>query len=184
MKKQNVCPVEKAQSLDNKVRKYLQNPRKLLAPYIKNGMTVLDFGCGPGFFTLEIAKLLNGSGKVFAVDLQQGMLNKVAEKIKGLSFEQTVVLHKCSAENIGLSEPIDMILAFYVVHELPNKKAFFTEIKGLLKINGCLLIVEPKFHVTKSMFESMKNELIEIGYEIVEKPKIFFSRALLVKLKS
>ena len=47
-----VCPVELANSFDSKIRKWLQNPRKILSPYIKEGMTVLDIGCGPGFFSM------------------------------------------------------------------------------------------------------------------------------------
>jgi 2-polyprenyl-3-methyl-5-hydroxy-6-metoxy-1,4-benzoquinol methylase len=50
-----VCPVEKAKHLDSFFRKILQNPQKILRKYINKGMTVLDFGCGPGFFTIEIA---------------------------------------------------------------------------------------------------------------------------------
>jgi 2-polyprenyl-3-methyl-5-hydroxy-6-metoxy-1,4-benzoquinol methylase len=45
-----VCPVELAHSLDNTLRRWLQNPKNILAPYIQEGMTVLDVGCGPGFF--------------------------------------------------------------------------------------------------------------------------------------
>ena len=37
-------------------------------------MTVLDIGCGPGFFTREIAKMLNGTGKVIDANIQEGML--------------------------------------------------------------------------------------------------------------
>ena len=43
----------------------------------------MTLGCGPGFFTVEIAKMLNGSGKVIAADIQDGMLEKLNKKIKG-----------------------------------------------------------------------------------------------------
>jgi ubiquinone/menaquinone biosynthesis C-methylase UbiE len=72
--KNRVCPVSLAGGLDNKIRRWLQNPRKILAPYIQEGMTVLDIGCGPGFFSIEMAQLVGKSGKVFAADLQEGML--------------------------------------------------------------------------------------------------------------
>jgi len=100
----SVCPVEIAGGLDNSIRRFLQNPQKILKPYIKTGMTVLDMGCGPGFFTIEIAKLLNGSGKVIAADLQDGMLEKVGQKISGTKLEQSIVLHKCQSETIGVTE--------------------------------------------------------------------------------
>ena len=69
--KTKVCPVELSGSLDNKLRRWLQNPNKLLAPYLKSGMKVLDMGCGPGFFSIEIAKMIGSDGKVFSVDLQE-----------------------------------------------------------------------------------------------------------------
>jgi len=50
-----VCPVERAGSLDNKIRRWLRNPQKILGPYIDEGMTVLDIGCGPGLFTADFA---------------------------------------------------------------------------------------------------------------------------------
>jgi len=71
---QRVCPVENAGGLDNSVRRLLHNPAKILKPYIHEGMTILDLGCGPGVFTVEIATLLNCSGKVIAADLQEGCL--------------------------------------------------------------------------------------------------------------
>ena len=49
--KKRVCPVERAGSLDNHIRRWLQNPAKILGPYIKERMKVLDLGCGPGFFS-------------------------------------------------------------------------------------------------------------------------------------
>ena len=55
-------------------------------------MTVVDMGCGPGFFTVEMAKLLNGGGTVIAADLQEGMLEKVRQKIAGTALEQRVRL--------------------------------------------------------------------------------------------
>ena len=56
-----VCPVELAGSLDGRVRGWLQNPGKILAPYVREGMTVLDVGCGPGFFSIGF-----GVGPLFA----------------------------------------------------------------------------------------------------------------------
>lgn len=53
-----VCPVEHAGSLDNKIRKWLQNPRKILQPFVSEGMTVLDLGCGPGFFSIDMAHMV------------------------------------------------------------------------------------------------------------------------------
>jgi len=54
-RRNSVCPVEIAGSIDNRIRRWLQNPQKILRPFIKEGMTVLDIGCGTGFFSVDMA---------------------------------------------------------------------------------------------------------------------------------
>jgi ubiquinone/menaquinone biosynthesis C-methylase UbiE len=178
---ERVCPVTLAGSLDNSIRRYLQNPQKILRPYIAEGMTVLDVGCGPGFFSLEMARMVGKSGRVIAADMQEGMLQKVKEKIKGTELEERILLHKCGENNIGVSEPVDFVLLFYMVHEVPNKEHFFNEIRTILKPQGQVLIVEPPFHVSKSAFEETIRIAANAGLIVIERPKIFFSRAVVMK---
>ena len=64
-----VCPVENTAGLDNKFRRLLHNPKKILLPYIQQGMTVLDVGCGPGFFSIDMAKFVGNNGRVIAADM-------------------------------------------------------------------------------------------------------------------
>ena len=78
---ERVCPVALSGSLDNGIRRYLQNPQKILRPYINEGMTVLDVGCGPGFFSIEMARMVGKSGRVIAADMQEGMLQIIKVKI-------------------------------------------------------------------------------------------------------
>lgn len=180
-KAQKVCPVEIAGSLDNRIRKWLQKPQKMLQPFISEGMSVLDFGCGPGFFTIEMAKILFKNGKVFAADLQDGMLKIVNKKIKGTVLENTIVLHKCEKDKIGLQEKVDFIWAFYVIHEVPNHDRLFAELSSMLKHNGKLLIIEPKFHVSKKDFETMVDKLKKVDMQLIDTPKVTFSRAILLQ---
>ena len=182
-KSKRICPVEFAVGLDNSLRKLLQNPEKLLKPFIAPGMTVLDIGCGPGYFSVGIAKLLSDSGKVIAADLQDGMLEKVKQKIKGTVFEQKIVTHKCNEDSIGLTDTVDFVLAFYMIHEVPDHDRLFRELKSILKPDGQILIVEPKFHVSKKSFDSMIENLKSIGFEIIDGPKVFFSRTVVLRNK-
>ena len=182
MENNKVCPVEKAGGLDNSIRRFFQNPHKILNPYLKKGMTVLDMGCGPGFFTIEIAKLLDGSGKVIAADLQEGMLELVRQKINGTELEQRIVVHKCQNTTIGVNEKIDFVLAFYVVHEVPDQNQLFQEFKSILKSNGKIFLVEPKFHVNRKAFETMLELASSIGFKIIDRPKLFLNRAVLLAL--
>jgi ubiquinone/menaquinone biosynthesis C-methylase UbiE len=186
MEKKNdnrVCPVELARGLDNSIRKFLQNPGKILKPYIEKDMTVLDFGCGPGFFTIEIARMLSDKGRVIAADLQSGMLEKLSKKISGTALEEKVILHKCEQDRIGITESVDFILAFYVIHEVPEKEKLFREFKSILKPGGKILIIEPNFHVTKNAFGDMIEKIEAVDMEISDRPKYFMNRAVLIRKK-
>ena len=180
-KKNRVCPVERAGSLDNRIRRWLQNPYKILGPYIEEGMTVLDMGCGPGFFSIEMAKMVGKGGRVIACDLQEGMLSKLREKIEGTELAERITVHKCEEDKIGVSEEIDFVLLFYIVHEVENKDALFNEIGTMLKPNGQVLIVEPSLHVSKSAFEETIRKVRNAGFALVESPKVLLSKTAVLK---
>ena len=179
--KNRVCPVEIAGSLDNRIRRWLQDPRKILRPYIGEGMTVLDLGCGPGFFSVDIAQMVGKSGRVIAADLQEGMLRKIRDKIQGTELEERITLHKCVKNKIGLSENVDFILAFYMVHEVPDQGGLFHEMKSIIKQNGRVFIVEPPFHVSKTAFEETIRRVRDAGFTPVERPKVFLGRTVILK---
>jgi ubiquinone/menaquinone biosynthesis C-methylase UbiE len=176
-----VCPVERSGSLDSSLRRLLQNPRRILEPYIKPGDKVLDLGCGPGFFTLEIAKLAGSSGHVYAADLQEGMLEIVRTKMDTARFQDRIHLHKCDESSINLNDTVDLIFAFYMIHELPDQLMTFREFMKILRPGGKILIIEPDFHVTRSDFDNMLIRLQSTGFRISERPKVFLSRAVLLE---
>ena len=178
--KKHMCPTWGAVGLDNLFRKLVHDPQKILKPFIKEGITILDVGCGPGYFSLGIAKMLNGTGKVIAADVQEGMLGKIRKKIEGTSLEQVVKLHKSDFENIGIAEKVDFVLAFWMVHEVRNQERFFEELATILKPNGRILIIEPKIHVSKKEFNAMVYKIKEYGFTIIESPKVFFSRGIVL----
>jgi len=181
-KNNRVCPVERAGGLDSKIRKWIQNPKKILRMYLREGMVALDLGCGPGFFSVEMAKMVGESGKVIAADLQEGMLEKVKNKTQGTQIEKRIKLHKCIEEKIGITEKVDFVLAFYLLHELPDQEKTLKEIKSVLKPNGIFYMVEPKyFRVSKQEFEESIKKAIKTGFKIVERPKLFLSRAVVFK---
>jgi 2-polyprenyl-3-methyl-5-hydroxy-6-metoxy-1,4-benzoquinol methylase len=82
-----VCSWKHAFALDNPIRRLIHNPQKILGRYIKAGQTVLDVGCGPGTFSLAMAKMVGELGKVIAVDVQEvpnaeAFLLEIASTIK------------------------------------------------------------------------------------------------------
>jgi len=179
--KNRVCPVERAGSLDNVFRRWLQNPWKILSPYVKEGMTVLDFGCGPGYFTIDIAQMVGKSGRVIAVDLQEGMLQRLRHKIRETKIEERITLRRCQENKIGFSEKVDFALAFYVIHEIPNQGEFFKELFSILKPSGQALVVEPPFHVSKSAFLITIRKAQDAGFKPDEGPKVILSKTVILK---
>jgi len=171
-----VCPVELADSLDSRIRRWLQNPRKILAPYIQEGMIILDIGCGPGYFSLEMAKMVGADGKIISADLQEGMLQKLHEKVKGTILEDRIELVQCRQNSIPVSEKVDFILAFYMVHEVPDKNSFFQQLKKTLKDHGQFLLVEPKlFHVSREEFTQTLRLAESNGFKSIRGPALPFS---------
>lgn len=180
-KKHRVCPVERAGVLDFTFRKWVHNPEKILKPYVKEGMTALDLGCGPGFFTLEMARLVGKAGKVIAADLQEGMLAIVRKKIENNDMAAIVKLHLTRSEGIDLAEKCDFILVFYMLHEVPEQMKFLREIKALLKPQGRILLVEPAFHVSRKEFQESIGIMKQVGFAVLAEPKIRFSRTVLIE---
>jgi len=180
-KKKHLCPVERAGSLDIGIRRWVQDPQKILRPYIEEGMTVLDLGCGPGFFSIDMAQMVGKSGRVIACDLQEGMLRKVRDKIQGTELEARIILHKCEENKIGVSENVDFVLAFYVLHEVPNQEDSLNEIGAILKPDGQVLIVEPPFHVSKAAFEETVRKARNAGFTLVDRPKVLLSKTAVLK---
>jgi len=72
-----VCPWWLGYLLASPLRRWSLNPAALLAPHLREGMTVFEPGPGMGFFTLEMAKLVGPRGRVVAVDLQPKMIERL-----------------------------------------------------------------------------------------------------------
>ncbi|SFM49441.1 class I SAM-dependent methyltransferase [Methanolobus profundi] len=168
-----LCPVEMSVGLDNRFRRWLQDPVKIIGPYLRGGMEVLEVGCGPGFFTLDISRMIGDTGKVVAVDLQEGMLQKVRNKIASSDSGKNITLHRCEVDRLGLSGSFDLVFLYYVVHEIPDKASLFRELSTLLKSDGLIYIAEPPIHVSKNTFELIIRAAEDAGFVIKDRPKRF-----------
>lgn len=179
--KTSVCPVERAGSLDNRARRWFQDPRRILGPYIREGMSVLDFGCGPGFFTLDIARMVGPNGRVVVADLQEGMLQKLQLKLQGGDLGPRVTLLHSRENDLEVSPPVDFVLAFYVVHEVPDQSAFFAGMWAALNPQGQMLVVEPPFHVSRRKFEAMLELARREGFAVGDRPRMLLDKAVLLR---
>ena len=113
--------------------------------------------------------------------LQDGMLQKLRDKITGSELKGIITLHKCPVDRIGVTDPVDFVLIFYMLHEVPDQEKYLKEIAALLKPNGKILLVEPPFHVSKSEFEATLNKAKAAHLAVVESPKVFMGRTAVLE---
>ena len=178
--KNYVCPVWMAHTFDNRLRKLFHNPKKLFHEYVKEGMTVMDIGCGFGCFSIGLAKMVGKNGKVYSVDLQKGMLDRLLKRAKKSGVAEIIQTYRCSENKIGIKDKLDFALAFWMVHETPDISDFLKQIYALLKPDGVLFLAEPKHHISQKDFEETIKSVQKIGFQIFSKPEIMMSRTVVL----
>ena len=178
----HVCPWWGGYFIDNRLRRLLHNPEKILGPYVREGMTAMDVGCGMGIFAIPAARLVGGQGRVIAVDLQQKMLDVLSKRARKAGVADRIDTHCCEANALGVTAPVDFTLAFYSAHEVPDPRRLLSEIHACLRPEGRFLVVEPVGHVPAAAFQDMISLAEEIGLVLTDRPRILLSRAaVLVK---
>ena len=174
-----VCPWWLSTFLVSSLRRIIHNPEKILAELIQKGHIVADIGCGPGYFSIAMAKLVGEEGRVIAADIQPRMLQYVQRRAEREGLQSRICLHQCQEDELGIKEQVDFVLAFYMVHEVPDIDTFFKEIAAILKPDAAFLLAEPKMHVTAQRFEEIIQAVGAAGLKPDAEVKIFGSRAML-----
>jgi ubiquinone/menaquinone biosynthesis C-methylase UbiE len=135
-----------------------------------------------GYFSIPLARIVGRSGHVAAIDIQEKMLIALNRRAKKYNVSEIISTYLASPDSLGSHPPVDFVLAFWMVHEVPDKKRFFDEIRNLLKPDGLFLLVEPKMHVPQKLFIQTLETAKGAGFLIKENPKINMSHsALLMK---
>lgn len=171
-----VCPWQRVRLFDNFLRTLLHNPERLFAPYVRPGMTVMDLGCGAGFASIGLAKLVGQKGLVISADLQPEMLDMVSERAQRSGLSDRIRIHQCQPDRIGIYEQLDFVVAFWMVHEVPDREGLAKEIHAVLRPEGRFFVAEPKMHVSQEDFERTIREAENTGFAVLERPCVRFSR--------
>ena len=180
----HVCPFWLGYLLLNPIRKLLENPEKLLGPFVRPGMTVLEPGCAMGYFTLPLARMVGSGGRVIAVDIQPGMLAALSRRARKAGLAERIEVRLASPEGLGVADfenSVDFAAALHVVHEMPDPGVFFDQVRQALKPGGRLLVVEPKGHVSAETFSRMvtiserAGFAIDTGYPDIGKRKLLLT---------
>jgi SAM-dependent methyltransferase len=159
---------------------------------IKHGQTVCDLGCGNGFYTLQLAKLVGEQGKVLAVDIQPEMLHLLDERAKA---EQITNIEPITGTQVdpGLQpESVDLILLVDVYHEFSYPHQMLQAMRRALKPGGRIALAEfreedpgvPIKPLHKMSKKQILKEFPPSGFKLVEEFEklpwqhlMFFGRA-------
>jgi ubiquinone/menaquinone biosynthesis C-methylase UbiE len=179
-----VCPWWLGYWLACPVRRLRQNPLEILAPHVREGMTVLEPGPGMGFFTLDLARLVGITGRVVAVDIQPKMIARLKRRAAKAKLLDRIDARVASPESMEIGDlrgTVGFTLAFAMVHEFPDAGHFFAEVAAASKPGAEVLLAEPKGHVKPSAFDSELQAASEVGFKVVDCPSIRHSHAALLK---
>ena len=125
-------------TLDNPIRKLFESPQKHNA-YVAPGQVVADLGCGPGYFTLDLAECVGPEGRVYAVDSYLKAIRALEKKAlkRGL---HNIELYTSSAADLGFipSGSVDFVLADGLLCCVApdDLESVVSELKRILKSNG------------------------------------------------
>ncbi|MFA6225028.1 MAG: class I SAM-dependent methyltransferase [Methanoregula sp.] len=178
-----VFPVSRASYLDGWWRQLNYQLGRLVNKYVHPGDTVLDIGCGPGLFTLPIARCVGENGKVIAVDLQEGMLEILEKKATKEGLLARIRLHKAEPQSLGLEYPgrLDVALGACVIHEVPDTARLMREVFSLLVPGGTFLIAEPKHEIPMDEFETTLAMAASAGFRRGGTPFVLRSHTALLR---
>lgn len=182
MKEHHVCPWWLAYTFDNPLRRFIHRPELIFYGLVERDMTVMDIGCGMGYFSIALAKIVGPQGLVIAADLQPQMLKILKKRAAKVGVADRIRIHQSKPRSLGFQTKVDFVLAFWMVHETPDAHSFFREIVSLLKPGGKLLIAEPAFHVSTELFQKILTAADKNGLRIAARPRIALSRAAVFTL--
>ena len=124
-------------------REKFEQPEKVLdALNIEPGMTVADVGAGNGYFTLRLARRVKNTGRVFAVDIQQGMLDLLENNKKREGLKNIQLVLSTPTDPRLPPTTVDLALLVDVYHEFQRPEEMVAGIRAALKPDGVLVLVE------------------------------------------
>jgi ubiquinone/menaquinone biosynthesis C-methylase UbiE len=132
--------------LDSDLRRKLQSPDVIIKRSgIEKNMKILEIGCGSGAFTTYVARVVGKQGEIYALDIQQEMLDQLNKKLKDHrnSDITNIKLINASAYKLPFqNNTFDLIYMISVFQEIPNGAKSLAEVKRVLKPRGILAISE------------------------------------------
>jgi precorrin-6B methylase 2 len=141
---------------------------------IREGARVADIGAGTGYFTWRLARRVGPSGKVFAVDIRQSMLDITAQAVKAHGFANVDFVLGTENDPRLAERSLDMVFIAHSYHEFAQPETVMDAVRRSLKRGGRLVIVEykkesqraPAAPLHKMSLDEIRNEIEPMGFDL------------------
>ena len=165
-----------------------QQPDKVIeALQIRQGAEIADLGAGGGYFTFHLAKATGSAGKVYAVDVDKGTNELIAEKAQKDGVDNVVTILAKANDPLLPKSGVDLIFTSNTYHHLDNRINYFSNLRQYLKPGGRVAIIDFDRrawlegllrHYTPSEF--IKREMEQAGYVLQLEPLFLDRQSFLV----
>ena len=148
-------------SLAFKIRDFFTPPGVFLKETsVRTGYQILDYGCGPGSYSIEAARMVGPSGKIFSVDINPLAVDTVQEKaIKNGLKNIVTILTDCTLSLAD--ESVDVVLLYDTFHDLVNPSGVLKELHRVLKTGSLLSFSDHHMKETEILGKLTETSLFE-----------------------
>jgi ubiquinone/menaquinone biosynthesis C-methylase UbiE len=149
------CPWWVQYLLISPLRRLMEPPKKLVGSLVEPGMTVVDPGCGFGFLSLPLARMVGPGGRVASVDVEPRAVARLQKRARKAGLAQRIDSRSCEPHDLGLADyagAVDLVTVIHTLHEFEDLPGFLGQVAALLKPTGRMLVVEPRGHIRPEHF--------------------------------
>lgn len=169
------CPFIVQYLLVSPLRKLAEPVERLVGPCVERGMTVVDPGCGLGYVSIPLARMVGPEGRVLAVDVEPRAVDRLKRRARKADVLDRIDARACDSRDLGLAEyrgEVDLVTVIHALHELEDLPGFLSQIQALLKPGGRLLVVEPRGHVKPEAWEAELRACRAAGFAELDPPAL------------
>jgi ubiquinone/menaquinone biosynthesis C-methylase UbiE len=129
--------------LEDPKRDEWQKPEAVLKTLnLQPGQIVVDIGAGSGYFTVRLARAVGEKGQVFALDVDEGMINHLRQRLTTEQLRNVTVIQVPAHDPLLIDQSADVVFICDTYHHIEDRDVYMRKVRKGLKPNGRVVIVD------------------------------------------